>query len=438
MLSCGRMSRHRALRGSVLGFRDHPARDGAVEFLEDGLVLIAEGRIERCGEASALLPQLAPGTPLDDWRGHFVMPGFVDCHTHYVQADIVASHGESLLGWLERYAFPAEARFADPGTAPGVAAFVLDELLRNGTTTAMVFGSVHPASVDALFAAAEFRGMRLVCGKVLMDCNCPEALRDSAQSSYDDSQALIRRWHGKGRLAYAVTPRFAASSSAAQLEAAGALYRDHPGVYVQSHLAETRDEVALVRARFPEARSYTDVYARHGLLGPRAVYAHGIWLDDAERRALAQAGSSIAFCPASNLFLGSGLFDLDAAEAASVHVGVGTDVGAGTSFSLLASLAEGYKSARLAGRTLDPLRGFYYATLGGARALGLEDRVGSFLPGREADCVVLDPRATPLLARRSAGCSSLEERLFALMMLGGEQAVAATYVQGELWKQKPL
>jgi guanine deaminase len=432
------MSRHRALRGSLLSFHDHPARERSVEFIGDGLLVIADGRIERCGEASALLPGLVPGTQVQDWSGHLVMPGFVDCHTHYVQADIVASHGESLLGWLERYAFPAEARFADPAEAPGAAAFVLEELLRNGTTTAMVFGSVHPGSVEALFAAAESRGMRLICGKVLMDSNCPETLRDSARSAYDESQALIRRWHGRGRLAYAVTPRFAASSSAAQLEAAGALYRGHPGVYVQSHLAETQDEVALVRAQFPEARSYTDVYARYGLLGPRAVYAHGIWLDGADRRELAQSGTSIAFCPASNLFLGSGHFDLDAAEAAGVSVGVGTDVGAGTSLSTLMTLAEGYKSARLAGRTLDPLRAFYLATLGGARALALEDRIGSFLPGREADCVVLDPRATPLLARRSARCNSLEERLFALMMLGGERAVAATYVQGELWKPEPI
>jgi guanine deaminase len=430
------MPRHRALRGSLLSFSDHPARPGAVRYVEDGLLVIADGRIAQCGESAALLPALPPGTPLDDWRGRLVLPGFVDCHTHFVQADIVASHGESLLGWLERYAFPAEARYADGERAGEAAAFVLDELLRNGTTTAMVFGSVHAASVDALFGAASERRMRLIAGKVLMDCNCPEALRDSAQSGYDDSLALIRRWHGKERLAYALTPRFAASSSPEQLEAAAALYRAHPGVYVQSHLAETREEVELVRSRFPEARSYTDVYARFGLLGPRAVYGHGIWLDDGERSQLADTGSAIAFCPSSNLFLGSGHFDLDAAEALHVRVGLGTDVGAGVSFSVLATLADGYKSARLAGRTLEPLRAFYLATLGGARALRLEDRIGSFEPGREADCVVLDPRATPLLARRTARSTSLEETLFALMMLGDGHAVAATYLQGELWSRK--
>lgn len=432
------MSGHRALRGSLLSFRDHPAVPGALEYIDDGLVLVAQGRIERCGEAAALLAGLPAGTQVDDWRGHLVLPGFVDCHTHFVQADIVAAHGESLLGWLDRYAFPAEARYADAAEAASAAEFVLDELLRNGTTTAMVFGSVHAGSVDAIFGAAQARGMRLIAGKVLMDSGCPEALRDSAQSGYDESLALIRRWHGQGRLAYAVTPRFAASSSPEQLAAAGALYRENPGVYVQSHLAETEAEVARVRERFPAARSYTDLYARFGLLGPRAVYAHGIWLGEGDRRLLAETGTAIAFCPASNLFLGSGLFNLDAAEAAGVRVGLGTDVGAGPSFSLLATLADGYKSARLAGRTLDPLRGFYLATLGGARALGLEAHIGSLQPGREADCTVLDPRATPLLARRSAHCRSLEERLFALMMLGGERAVAATYVGGELRSKKAI
>jgi guanine deaminase len=420
----------RALRGSLLSFRDDPARGGGYDFIEDGLLVVSGGRIERCGEAARLLPTLAPGTPLEDWRGRLILPGFVDCHTHYVQTDIVAAYGQSLLGWLERYAFPGERRFEDPEHAAATAEFFLDELLRNGTTTAMVFGSVHAASVDALFASAEARRLRIICGKVMMDRNCPQELCDR-DSGYAESAALLRRWHGKGRLGYAVTPRFAASSSRAQLDAAGALYREHPGVFLQSHLAETRDEVALIRKLFPEQRSYADVYRHHGLLGPRAVYAHGIWLDDEERRELAAAGAAIAFCPGSNLFLGSGLFDLDAADAAGVRVGLGSDVGAGTRFSLLHVMAEAYKTARLAGRSLEPLRAFYLATLGGARALGLDEHIGSFAPGKEADCVVLDPRATPLLARRSGACEALEERLFVLMMLGDERAVAATYVLGE-------
>ena len=349
---------------------------------------------------------------------------------HYPQTDIIASHGEQLLEWLEKYTFPAERRFADPAHAAEVAGFFCDELLRNGTTTAAAFATVHPASVEALFEAAQQRRMRLITGKVLMDRNCPDFLRDTAETGYADSQALIERWHNRDRLLYAITPRFAPTSTPAQMALAGRLFREHPGVFLQSHLAENRAEVAWVAQLHPEARSYLDVYERAGQLGMRALFAHCLWLDDSDRRRMAERGAAMSFCPTSNLFLGSGLFDLARARALGVRVGLGTDVGGGTSLSMLQTLNEAYKVLQLGGQSLSAASGFYLATLGGAHSLYLDDRIGNFAPGKEADFVVLDPRATPLLARRSAACTTLEERLFVLMMLGDDRAVAATYVMG--------
>ena len=422
----------RALRGEIVSFDDDPrSSERALRHFEDGLVVLESGRISAVGEASALLRALPQGTALDDHRGRLILPGFIDSHVHYAQTDIIASHSERLLAWLERYAFPAERRFGDAQVARDTAEFFLDELARNGTTGAAVFATVHPQSAEAIFAAAEARRMRLAAGKVLMDRNCPEFLRDSAQSGYDASKALIARWHGRGRLTYAVTPRFAPTSSEAQLESAAALCREHPGVLMQTHVGENREEVAWVRELFPSARSYLDVYDRAGLLAPRAVLAHGIWLDDGDRARLAQAGAAIAFCPSSNLFVGSGLFPYAKTQAAGVTVGLATDVGGGTSLSMLRTMHEAYKVAQLAGEPFSALDGFYLATLGAARALGTADAVGSIAPGREADLVVLDPAATPLVARRNARAETLEERLFVLMMLGDDRAVAATYILGE-------
>lgn len=430
-------SKRRALRGEIVSFDDDPRRGAhAVRHLADGLVVLEEGRVAAVGDAAALLPALAPATPVEDHRGRLILPGFVDAHVHYAQTDVIASHGEQLLGWLERYVFPAEHGFGDPRLAGETAEFFLQELLRNGTTSAAVYATVHPQSADAIFAAAQAKGMRLAAGKVMMDRHCPESLRDTAQSGYDQSKALIARWHGRGRLSYAVTPRFAVSSSEAQLEAAGSLLREHPGVLMQTHVAENRDEVALVRRLFPWARHYVDVYDRFGLLAPPAVLAHGIWLDDAERLRLAAAGAAIAFCPSSNLFVGSGLFSYAKCHAAGVRVGLATDVGAGTSLSMLRTMHEAYKVAQLLGEPFDAFDGFHLATLGAARALGKAEAIGSIAPGREADLVVLDPAATPLLARRMARAETLEERLFTLMMLGDDRAVAATYVLGEAaWRR---
>jgi guanine deaminase len=423
-----------ALRGSILHFLGDPgdAREpaGACEYFEDGLLVVRDGRVAAVGPASALLPALEPGVAVADHSGRLILPGFVDLHVHFPQTEIIGSYGAELLEWLERYAFPCETRFADAGHARDVAGFFLDELLRNGTTTALVFATVHPGSADAIFEAARHRGMRLVAGKVLMDRNCPEPLCEPARAGYEATAELIARWHGRDRLGYAVTPRFAGTSSEEQLRLVGRLLDEHPGVWLQSHAAESRAEGRWIQELFPGSRSYLDVYDRFGLLRPRALYAHCIHIDDADRRRLATSGTAVAFCPTSNLFLGSGLFDLTGAKLAGVLVGMGTDVGGGTSFSMLRTLGEAYKVARLAGATLTPWRAFYLATLGGARALGLEAAIGSFQPGREADCIVLDPAATPLLARRMSVARTLEERLFVWMTLGDDRAVAAVHLLG--------
>ncbi len=424
-----------AFRGSILHFVDDPlhGEERSFEYFDDGVLLLRDGRVEAAGDASlrAAWPEVEPV----DYRGKLIVPGFIDTHVHYAQTDMIAAYGEQLLTWLERYAFPTERRFDDPAHAREVAEFFLDELLRNGTTTAMVFATVHPESADALFAAAAARNLRIIAGKVLMDRNCPEFLRDTAASGYEESQRLIERWHRRGRLLYAVTPRFAPTSTEEQLRQAGRLLDEHDGVFLQSHVAENRSEVAWVAQLFPWSRSYLDVYDRFGLLRSRSVYAHCIHLDAADRMRMAQAGAAMSFCPTSNLFLGSGLFDLEAAAASGTRVCIGTDVGGGTSFSMLRTLSEAYKVAQMAGHSLSPLRAFYLATLGSARALHLDALIGNFERGREGDFTVLDPQATPLLARRMRQTDSLAERLFLWMMLGDDRAVSATHVMGQ--RQSP-
>ena len=429
-----------AFRGSLLHCWRDPGAAGdpaAVDYIADGVLLVRDGRIERIGPASQLLPELGDAIALTDYTGKLIVPGLVDTHIHYVQTDIIASYGEQLLTWLEKYTYPAERAFAEREHADRVARFFIDELLRNGTTTALTLGSVHAHSADALFAAARARGMRLAAGKVLMDRNCPAYLRDTVATGYAQSRDLIERWHGVGRLLYAITPRFAPTSTPAQLRGAGELARAYPDVFVHTHLAENKAEVAWVRTLFPEARSYLDVYDRHDLLRERSVLAHGIHLADSERERIAASGAAIASCPTCNLFIGSGLFDLAAADAAGIRVGLGTDVGGGTSFSMLQVVNEAYKVAQLRGQRLAPFRAFYLATLGGARALYLDDRIGNFAAGKEADFVVLDPVATPLLARRSGHCRDIAERLFALLMLGDDRAILATYLEGRLAHRRP-
>jgi guanine deaminase len=420
----------RAFRASFLHFRGDPhGSSDAHEYIDDGLLVVEKGRVARLGPATALLPSLPTGMAVVDRRGMLVIPGFVDTHTHYAQTDVIASPGRNVLHWLESHIFPEEARFARREHAAEVAEFFLDELLRHGTTTALVFGTVHRESADAFFEAAERRNVRMGAGRVMMDRG-PEPLRD-AMDVRADAEELISKWDGKGRLHYAITPRFAVTSTEAQLKLAGELAKAHPRAYVHSHLAEHPDEVARVRTLFPGARSYLDVYDRYGLLRERSIFAHCLHLDAQDRGRMARSGAAAAFCPTSNLFLGSGLFDIDAADEAGMTFALATDVGAGTTFSMLRTMAEAHNVAQLRGQSLTALRAFYLATLGGAKALRLDDRIGSFAPGREADFIVLDPQATPILARRMRGAKTLEERLFAWMVLGDERAVRECYVMGE-------
>jgi len=423
----------KAYRAAILHSLDDPALVGvqaSYEYFADGVLVVEDGRISALGAASEVLPTLADDVEVTHYPDALITPGFIDTHIHFPQTGMVGSYGEQLLDWLNEYTFPCEGQFADKAHADGVAQIFLKELLRNGTTTALVFGSVHPESVDALFEAAQALDLRLIAGKVMMDRNAPDYLTDTAQSSYAQSKALIERWHGKGRLHYAVTPRFAPTSSEAQLTLAGQLLREYPDVYLQTHLSENLQEIEWVKALFPERSNYLDVYDHYQLLGERSVLAHGVHLCDAECARLAETGSAIAFCPTSNLFLGSGLFNLPQAERFKVNVGLGTDVGAGTSFSLLHTLNEAYKVMQLQGEKLNPFKSLYLATLGGARALRLEDRVGTLQPGTDADFVVLDYHATPLLSYRIAQAKTFEEVLFVLMTLGDDRVVLQTYAAG--------
>ena len=420
-------------RSAIVHCLNDPGDDNnqVVEYFDDGLLVLLNGRVEAIGHASALLPDLPDDIPILDYRGKLIMPGFIDTHIHFSQTDIIASYGKQLLAWLETYVFPAEKRFEQAEYAAQVADFFIDELLRNGTTSALVLGTVHAQSVDALFTVAQQRNMRLIAGKVLMDRHCPEYLQDTPESAYEESKTLIERWHGQDRLGYAITPRFAPTSSNQQLRRAGDLAAEHPDTWIHTHVAENTAEVAWVASLFPEARSYLDVYQRFDLLRDRAVLAHCIHLDEPDRQVLADSGAAMAFCPTSNLFLGSGLFDINAARAVNARIGLGTDVGAGTSFSMLQTLAEAYKVAQLSGQTLSPQCALYMATLGSARALYIDDKVGNFIPGKEADFVIIDWQCTPLMARRTSAASNWIERLFALFMLGDDRAILETIVNGE-------
>lgn len=428
----------KGFRAAIADFIADPLQQGraALRYFEDGLLLVDEqGKVADLGDYASLIQQY-PDVAISDYRQQLIMPGFIDSHVHYPQTDIIASHGSQLLDWLERYTFPVEQHFDQPEVAADAAGFFIEELLRNGTTTAMVFATIHPQSVNAFFEAASVHNLRMICGKVMMDRNAPDFLSDTAQSSYDDSKALIERWHGQQRFSYAVTPRFAPTSSDAQMRVAQQLVNEYPEVYLQSHVAENLGEVAWVKELFPWSRSYLDVYDHYGLLGDRSVYAHCIHLNADDRQALKQSGTAIAFCPTSNLFLGSGLFDLSASVDHQLHVSLATDVGGGTSFSMLRTLAEAYKVCQLNGYNLSPLQAFYLLTLGGARALYLDHVIGNFDTGKEADFVVLDLNSTPLMERRMQRCESVEEKLFVLMVLGDDRAVAATYALGNcVWQQ---
>ncbi len=424
------------ITGRLLDFTDI-ATDGDagahVRYVEAGAILVQGGRIVSAGERTAIEAQARAGVPVHDYGDHLILPGFIDTHLHYPQTQVIASYGAQLLEWLERFTFVEEQRFADPAHCVRIADFFLDELLRNGTTTAAVYCTIHPGSVDALFEAAQARGMAMIAGKVMMDRGAPSGLLDSAERGFTDSKALIARWHGKDRLNYAVTPRFALTSSEAQLDAAGQLLIEHGDVYLQTHLAENTDEIAAVRKLFPKAQSYTDVYDRHGLLGPRSIFGHCIHLGEDECHRLHESDSVAAFCPTSNLFIGSGLMDLARLQhkARPIRVSLATDIGGGTSYSMLRTAAEAYKVLQLQGQNLPGLEALCMMTLGNAKALGLENEIGSLNPGCYADLVVIDSAATPAMAHRRERIADLADEVFLLTTLGDDRCTVATYVAGE-------
>ncbi|GBQ72167.1 guanine deaminase [Ameyamaea chiangmaiensis NBRC 103196] len=421
-----------ALRGDVVTFSGNPFEqppESCLVHVRDALVVARDGVLTHVAPYDArdvpadATVHIAPG---------LIGAGFIDAHVHYPQLGVTGSYGEQLLTWLERYVFPAEAAFADRAHADHVADAFLSQLIAAGTTTACVYCTVHPESVDAFFTHAEALGALMIAGKVLMDRNAPDALRDTAQGGYDESKALISRWHGRGRLRYAVTPRFAPTSTQAQLDMAGALLREHDGLYMQTHIAENTAEIDWVRSLFPDRRDYLDVYGHAGLIGPRSVLGHGIYLGTDELDRCHEAQCGVAHCPSSNLFLGSGTFDLFGAmrRPRPVRCGLGSDVGAGTSLSALRTLGDGYKVAQALGQRLHAVQGFWLATAGNARALHLDHRIGTVAVGMDADLCVLDPGATPLLALRTGGARDLTDVLFALMSLGDERCVRETYIAG--------
>ena len=431
------LTKLRAYRASLLHFHADPAfAEHAYSWHEDGLLLVDGDRIHAAGDYAQLAPLLAEGTEVVDYRGKLIMPGFIDTHLHFPQADMIASPAPGLLPWLETYTFPTERQFGDPAHGREVAEFFLDELLRCGTTTAMVYCTVHKESVDAFFEASEARGLRMVAGKILMDRNCPDFLADTAEGGVRDSEELINRWHKRGRSLYAITPRFAPTSSDLQLRLAGELAQAYPDTFIQTHVSESLEECRWVQSLFPASRSYLDVYDAIGLLRRRTMLGHCIWFDERDFARMGETGAAVAVCPTSNLFLGSGLFDFEGADAASVALSLASDVGAGTSFSMFHTMNEAYKVARMKGSYLSAARMFYLATLGAARSMRLEGTIGNFAPGAEADFIVVDPKATPLLARRSFECTNLEELLFALALLGDDRAIGATYSGGRLVHQR--
>ncbi|WP_199611342.1 guanine deaminase [Flocculibacter collagenilyticus] len=423
-----------AFKASILHFKSNPALastlEDSYEYFQDGILIIKDGKVHKVGSASELSTALK-NIDVVDYSGKLIIPGFIDTHIHYPQTEMIAAFGEQLLDWLKKYTFPTEKQFADKAYAKKISNVFLHQMLSNGTTSALIFGTVHPQSVNVLFEQAYDKNMRIIAGKVMMDRNAPEYLQDTALSSYNDSKRLIKDWHNKGRLHYAITPRFAPTSTPEQLEQAGKLKKEFPDTWVHTHLSENKGEIAWVKELFPDRKSYTDVYDFYNLTSSRSIFAHSIHLDDEEIQTLAKTKSSIAFCPTSNLFLGSGLFKLKTAREAGIRVGLGTDVGAGTSFSMLETLNEAYKIIQLQNQKFSAFEGFYLATLGGAESLSLDDSIGNFLNNKEADFIVMDWAGTPFQEYRMSKASSLHEKLFVLMMLGDNRNIHATYVMGE-------
>lgn len=401
-----------------------------MRYTENGAIVLEAGRIAWVGQAGEIPAQLSDGADRYDYGDKLVMPGFVDGHVHYPQIGVIASFGAQLLDWLEKYTFPEEARFSDPAYARQTAKLFLDLLLANGTTTAAVYCTVHPESAEAFFEESASRDLRMIAGKILMDRNAPQSVTDTAQSGYDESKALIEKWHGRGRSLYAVTPRFAPTSTPAQLEACGTLMREFADIYLQSHVSENIDEVKWVAELFPEARSYQDVYARYGMLGARALYGHAIHMDAHDLAQAADTDTKFVHCPTSNLFIGSGLFRLAETRKAGVGVLLGSDVGGGTSLSPFATMKAAYEIAQFSGYSLTPEETFWLSTAGGAEALSLGDRIGRLEVGYEADIVVIDLNSTDIIRQRMQRADSLRDTLFAQMILADDRAISATWANG--------
>lgn len=421
------------LTGQVLQFFanpfEGPAQDAA-RVITDGAVLIEEGRISTVGAAGDLL-QAHPGACVTNYGAHLICAGFVDAHVHYPQTAIIASWGKRLIDWLNTYTFPEEMRFHDAAFARETADRYLDLTRANGTTTVTSFCTIHPESVDALFEAADARGQRIIAGKTCMDRNAPEGLRDTVQTAYDDSKALLEKWHGRGRATYAITPRFSPTSTPDQLSALGALWGEHPGVLMQTHLSEQVDEIAWVQELFPDSRDYLDTYEAHGLLREGGLYGHAIHLTERERMRLREMDAGLVHCPTSNTFIGSGLFDMAGLMAEGQRVGLATDTGGGSSFSMLRTMAAAYEIGQLRGTPLHPAQLMWLATQGSARALRMEDKIGNIVEGMEADLVVLDLASTPAIAQRHDRASDIWEAVFPTIMMGDDRAVVATWINGE-------
>lgn len=426
------MASIKLLRGRILSFKsepDGPDDKDAYCYIEDGALLVSDGVIVQSGEYDAVARN-ADEAEIIDHRPHLLMAGFIDMHLHFPQMHVIASWGAQLLDWLNDYTFPEEARFADKQHCVRMAGEFFDQLTAHGTTTAMAYCSVHKTSAEAYFEEAQRRNMCMIGGKTMMDRNAPDNVQDTPQSGYDDSKELIAKWHGKGRAHYAITPRFAITSTPEQMEMSGALVAEHPECFIQTHLSENHDEIAYTAELYPDARDYLDVYQSYGLLSEKMFLGHAIHLKPREIDALAETGAHPVFCPTSNLFLGSGLFDDAGLRSRGISNGIATDIGGGTSYSMLTTLSEGYKILQLQGQKMHPLRAFHWITLGNATTLGLQDKIGTLAVGSDADIVVLDAAATRPMSIRMERINTLSEELFILQTLGDDRAIAQTYVAG--------
>ncbi len=428
------------IRGRLLSFLRSPEGlddTASYDYCGDGALLVEGGIIIAVGPYAEVSAQAGAEVAEIDHRPHLILPGLIDCHVHFPQMQVIGSYAANLLEWLNAYTFPEECRFVESAHAARIATKFFDELLRNGTTTAAAFCSVHKTSADAFFAESLKRGTRMIAGKVMMDRNAPQGLLDTPQSGYDETRAVIAEWHGKGRNHVAITPRFAITSTPEQMTMAGALAREFPDLHIQTHLSENHDEIAYTGSLYPDAADYTDIYAHYGLLGPKTLLGHAIHLSEREADAISDAGAIAVHCPTSNLFLGSGLFPLKAFQRRSkpLRIAVATDIGGGSSYSMLKTMDEAYKIQQLLGERLNPLESFYHMTLGNAEALALSDRIGTLAVGSDADFVVLDAAATPAMALRMETVKTLAEELFLLQTLGDDRSTVETYVAGR--RSKP-